>query len=196
MGDGEMDRIQLIKKFEFGSGEELPNTNSVEMQKYKSFDNLNTNIQKQNDLLCIEIDSVKNYDVYFPNQNIENLIEMINLMARKKERKLKNFFIFQSFKRSNKKLQLNGINRKKMKKQSYHDDFLHKNDEIVQTNPKNHGKLLKELSPKIIGRKNMKKRSSIKPISYFLKLCDLFVRIYNKVSKICHFKLSLKREQH
>ena len=106
MGDGEMDRIQLIKKFEFGSGEELPNTNSVEMQKYKSFDNLNTNIQKQNDLLCIEIDSVKNYDVYFPNQNIENLIEMINLMARKKERKLKNFFIFQSFKRSNKKLQL------------------------------------------------------------------------------------------
>lgn len=44
-----------------------------------------------------DMDAVKNYDFYFPEQNIENLMEIINEEAVKKEKKMKSHYIFRSF---------------------------------------------------------------------------------------------------
>ena len=42
----------------------------------------------------MDIDCIKNFDVYFPSKNMENLIVVVNEMALKKQKKLKSFFPF------------------------------------------------------------------------------------------------------
>ena len=49
----------------------------------------------QIDNSSINIDCVKNFDNYFPSKNIENLIEVMNKIAFKNQKKLRSFFAFQ-----------------------------------------------------------------------------------------------------
>lgn len=57
---------------------------------------------------AVDIDSGMNFEIYFPQYNIENLIDRINEMAIEKQKKLKNFSLF------------NFIGRSKMTRSSFY----------------------------------------------------------------------------
>lgn len=140
-----------------------------------SADNLSINQQKMLliDKFCIEIDVVKNYEVYFPQQNVDNLIEKINSMASKKERKMENFLIFQTFFKARK----SGTNSeviKKFRTKSFYDAIVENDDK----NQKNSSKSEKKLKIK-------KKRSSKFKTGILIKTISLSAKLNRCFAKIC-----------
>ena len=105
---------------------------------------------------AIDIDFGMNFEVYFPQHNIEKLIERINVMAIEKEKKLRNFSLFQI------------VGRNKMIRSSY---FLKKNPRKA---------VLASSTPSI---SLQIKRKYLKPPE--TKLSQKSRELYNKAKKFC-----------
>ena len=147
-----------------------------------SADNLSINQQKMLliDKFCIEIDVVKNYEVYFPQQNVDNLIEKINSMASKKERKMKNYQIFQTFFKS-RKSRINSEVIKKSRTKSFYDAIV-ENDDKNQKNSSEKKLKIKKKRPS-----KFKTGILIKTISISAKLNQCFAKICRNLRGILSF---------
>ena len=131
-------------------------------QKIKTSETIATNGNKFcNDIgiklaEAIDIDSGMNFEVYFPQYNIEHLIERINEMAIEKQKKLRNFSLF------------NIVGRNKMIRSSY----------FLKRNPRK--TVMASSSPSISLK--IKKQFLKPPESKLSQKCH---ELYNKAKKFC-----------
>ena len=90
--------------------------------KIKSTDSLVSNNNKST-AETVDIDCGKNYEFYFPNNNIDDFIETINQLALKKLKKLRNFFSFH-FERNSKLIKSSFFFKPKNKKSTHNQTTL------------------------------------------------------------------------
>lgn len=76
---------------------DIPPQELLTSQTKKENKEFQENLNKKNFIESLDIDAGKSYENYFPNNNIENLISLMNRIASKNQRKLKNLLIFQSY---------------------------------------------------------------------------------------------------